>query len=182
VVLLLCLTLVESKEEGSMRDLIQPSRDQALAHKAAAAAAREAAFAAEQKKKAEATAVAEEAKINAWRDGEDGERGHNTVSIAALQSRVERAAKVQALLLENDTASRAQESSDDKRREMRDARSKELVLAAAEPPSVLARKGSVRVQIPPNSRAGDLMKVQVPVIRSSPAQALAGLSLFHQVA
>jgi hypothetical protein len=116
------------------------------------------------------------------RDGEYGERGHDTVSIAALQARVERAARVQALLLENDTAPRAQESSDDNRREMRDARSKALVLAAAESPSVLAIKGSVRVQIPPNTRAGDLMKVQVPVMGSSPAQALAGLSLFHQVA
>ena len=104
---------------------------QALAHKAAAAAAREAAFAAEQKKKAEATAAAEETKINALRDGDD------TVSIAVLQLSVQRAAKVQALLLENDTAPRAQESSDDNRREMRDARSKALVLAAEESPSVL---------------------------------------------
>jgi hypothetical protein len=104
-------------ERSAMRKV---QAQQALAQKAAAAAAREAAFAAEQKKKAEATAVAEEAKINALRDGDD------TVSIAALQSSVQRAAKVQALLLENDTAPRAQESSDDTRRETRDARSKAL--------------------------------------------------------
>ena len=104
-------------ERSAMRKV---QAQQALAHKAAAAAAREAAFAAEQKKKAEATAAAEETKINALRDGDD------TVSIAALQLSVQRAAKVQALLLENDTAPRAQESSDDTRRETRDARSKAL--------------------------------------------------------
>ena len=93
-------------ERSAMRKV---KAQQALAHKAAAAAAREAAFADEQKKKAEATAVAEEAKINAWRDWD------NTVS--SLQSTVDRAAKVQALVFEN---------SDDKRREMRDASSKAL--------------------------------------------------------
>ena len=44
-----------------------------------------------------------------------------------------------------------------------------------------ANADSVRVLVPPTARAGDLMQVEVPALGQSPAEALAGASLFHQV-